>query len=118
MIQPSFAECSRLAKQGNLIPVYDVFPADLLTPVSAHLRIAEGARYAFQLESAEGGEKIARYTCRRSSRRGFPLCEWSVRTGNTRPADMGGKRPDHVPARTHGTLPSGASAWIAPVDCR
>jgi anthranilate synthase component I len=62
MIQPTFAEFSRLAKQGNLIPVYDVFSADLLTPVSAYLRIAQGARYSFLLESVEGGEKLARYT--------------------------------------------------------
>ena len=62
MIQPDFREFQRLAKQGNLIPVYDVFPADLLTPVSAYLRIAQGARYSFLLESVEGGEKIARYT--------------------------------------------------------
>src|SRR5215467_8878111 len=62
MIQPTFAEFSRLAKQGNLIPVYDVFSADLLTPVSAYLRIAQGARYSFLLESVEGGEKIGRYT--------------------------------------------------------
>ena len=62
MIQPDFREFQRLAKQGNLIPVYDVFPADLLTPVSAYLRIAQGSRYSFLLESVEGGEKIARYT--------------------------------------------------------
>jgi len=62
MIQPDFREFQRLAKQGNLIPVYDVFPADLLTPVSAYLRIAQGARYSFLLESVEGGERIARYT--------------------------------------------------------
>src|SRR5437870_7981988 len=62
MIQPSFAEFQRLSKQGNLIPVYDVFSADLLTPVSAYLRIAQGARHSFLLESVEGGEKIARYT--------------------------------------------------------
>jgi anthranilate synthase component 1 len=62
MIQPDFREFKRLAKQGNLIPVYDVFSADLLTPVSAYLRIAQGARYSFLLESVEGGEKIARYT--------------------------------------------------------
>ena len=62
MIRPDFREFQRLAKQGNLIPVYDVFPADLLTPVSAYLRIAQGARYSFLLESVEGGERIARYT--------------------------------------------------------
>jgi anthranilate synthase component 1 len=62
MIQPSFAQFQKLAKQGNLIPVYDVFSADLLTTVSAYLRLAQGARYSFLLESVEGGEKIARYT--------------------------------------------------------
>ena len=62
MIQPTFREFQRLAKLGNLIPVYDLFPADLLTPVSAYLRLAQGARYSFLLESVEGGEKIARYT--------------------------------------------------------
>jgi anthranilate synthase component 1 len=62
MIQPDFYEFQRLAKQGNLIPVFDVFSADLLTPISAYLRIAQGARYSFLLESVEGGEKIARYT--------------------------------------------------------
>jgi len=62
VIQPAFREFQRLAKQGNLIPVYDILPADLLTPVSAYLRIAQGARYSFLLESVEGGEKIARYT--------------------------------------------------------
>jgi anthranilate synthase component 1 len=62
VIQPDFREFQRLAKQGNLIPVYDVLPADLLTPVSAYLRVAQGARHSFLLESVEGGEKIARYT--------------------------------------------------------
>jgi anthranilate synthase component I len=62
MIQPSFREFERLAKRGNLIPVYDIFSADLLTPVSAYLRVSQGARYSFLLESVEGGEKIARYT--------------------------------------------------------
>src|SRR3974377_468834 len=62
MIQPSFQEFQRLARHGNLIPVYDVFSADLLRPVSAYLRLARGSRYSFLLESVEGGEKIARYT--------------------------------------------------------
>ena len=62
MIQPDFKTFSRLARQGNLVPVYDTFTADLLTPVGAHLRLAHGAKYSFLLESVEGGEKIARYT--------------------------------------------------------
>jgi anthranilate synthase component 1 len=36
--------------------------ADLLTPVSAFLAIAEGEPDAFLLESVEGGERIGRYT--------------------------------------------------------
>ena len=36
--------------------------ADLLTPVSAFLRVSQDAHSAFLLESVEGGEKIARYS--------------------------------------------------------
>jgi anthranilate synthase component 1 len=62
MIQPDFKTFSRLAREGNLVPVYDTFTADTLTPVSAYQRLAHDARYACLLESVEGGEKIARYT--------------------------------------------------------
>jgi anthranilate synthase component 1 len=62
MIQPDFKTFSRLAQQGNLVPVYDTYTADLLTPVGAHLRIARDAKYSFLLESVEGGETIGRYT--------------------------------------------------------
>jgi anthranilate synthase component I len=62
MIQPDFKTFRRLARQGNLVPVYDTFTADLLTPVGAFLRISRGAKYSFLLESVEGGETIARYT--------------------------------------------------------
>ena len=62
MIQPDFKTFSKLARQGNLVPVYETFTADLLTPVGAHLRLAHNAKYSFLLESVEGGENIARYT--------------------------------------------------------
>src|SRR6202162_4238054 len=62
MIQPDFNTFTKLARQGNLVPVYDTFTADLLTPVGAHLRLAHNAKYSFLLESVEGGENIARYT--------------------------------------------------------
>ena len=62
MIEPDFQTFCRLAKKGNLVPVYETFTADLLTPVGAYLRLARHARYACLLESVEGGEKIARYT--------------------------------------------------------
>lgn len=62
MIQPDYKSFCKLARSGNLVPVYETVAADLLTPVSAYLKLAARARYAFLLESVEGGEKIARYT--------------------------------------------------------
>ncbi len=62
MIQPDYSTFRRLARGGNLVPVYESFTADLLTPVGAYLRVARGAKYSFLLESVEGGETIARYT--------------------------------------------------------
>jgi len=62
MIEPDFKTFAGLARQGNLVPVYETYTADLLTPVGAYLRIARGAKYSFLLESVEGGENIARYT--------------------------------------------------------
>jgi anthranilate synthase component 1 len=62
MIQPDFKTFSRLARQGNLVPVYETYTADLLTPVGAYLRMARDAKYSVLLESVEGGETIGRYT--------------------------------------------------------
>ena len=58
---PSLEEVKELSKQGNLIPLYREINADLETPVSAYLKIAEGA-YSYLLESVEGGEQLARYS--------------------------------------------------------
>src|ERR1700716_4023382 len=62
MIRPDFKEFSRLARNATLVPVAKSISADLLTPVSAFLAIADGEPDAFLLESVEGGEKIGRYT--------------------------------------------------------
>jgi anthranilate synthase component 1 len=62
MLTPDFETFQRLAGEGNLVPVCEVFRADLLTPVGAYLRLAQKSRYACLLESVEGAEKIARYT--------------------------------------------------------
>jgi anthranilate synthase component I len=58
----SFDEFKDLARRGTFVPVYKEVVADLLTPVSAFLKIAEHSDYAFLLESVEGGEQIARYS--------------------------------------------------------
>ena len=62
MLQPDFEEFSRLARSATLVPVAKSVSADLLTPVSAFLAIAEKEPHAFLLESVEHGEQIGRYT--------------------------------------------------------
>ena len=52
----------RLSERGNFIPVYQQWPADLDTPVSAWYRVCRGQPYSFLLESVEGGERIGRYS--------------------------------------------------------
>ncbi len=58
----SFEEFTELARRGTFVPVCKEIVADLLTPVSAFLKIAEDADYAFLLESVEGGEHVGRYS--------------------------------------------------------
>jgi anthranilate synthase component 1 len=58
----SFEEFKELARRGTFVPVCKEIVADLLTPVSAFLKIAEHADYAFLLESVEGGEHVGRYS--------------------------------------------------------
>ncbi len=61
MYYPSEREFLKLAKQGNLIPVYREFIADMETPVSAFNKIDRG-KFAYLLESVEGGEHVGRYS--------------------------------------------------------
>ena len=58
----TFEQFQELARQGTFVPVYKEIVADLLTPVSAFLKIAEHSDYAFLLESVEGGEQVGRYS--------------------------------------------------------
>jgi anthranilate synthase component 1 len=58
----SFETFKELAQRGTFVPVCKEIVADLLTPVSAFLKIAEDADYAFLLESVEGGEHVGRYS--------------------------------------------------------
>ncbi len=61
MYYPELAEVKRLAKEGNLVPVYREIVADLETPVSAFLKINRNGN-SYLLESVEGGERLARYS--------------------------------------------------------
>ena len=62
MQQTTFDDFVELARRGTFVPVWKEIIADLLTPVSAFLKIAEHSDYAFLFESVEGGEQIARYS--------------------------------------------------------
>ena len=71
---PNFSGFRRLARQGTVVPVYRTVVADLLSPVSAFLKLApeafkgprmhgkQGVHHSFLLESVEGGERVGRYT--------------------------------------------------------
>jgi anthranilate synthase component I len=60
--QTSFEEFVELTRRGTFVPVVREIMADLLTPVSAFIKIAEHSDYAFLFESVEGGEQVARYS--------------------------------------------------------
>ena len=62
MKQTSFEEFVELTRRGTFVPVVKEIIADLLTPVSAFVKIAEHSDYAFLFESVEGGEQVARYS--------------------------------------------------------
>ena len=62
MKQTTLEEFVELARRGTFVPVVKEIMADLLTPVSAFLKIAEHSDYAFLFESVEGGEQVARYS--------------------------------------------------------
>ena len=58
----TFEEFKELAQRGTFVPVCKEIVADMLTPVSAFLKIAEHSDHAFLLESVEGGEQVGRYS--------------------------------------------------------
>jgi len=60
-ILPSPPDFAKLARQGNVIPVYTDLMADFETPVSAYAKLKDGGP-AYLLESVEGGENLNRYS--------------------------------------------------------
>ncbi|MBM7842964.1 anthranilate synthase component I [Herpetosiphon giganteus] len=62
MASPTFEQVQAWAAAGyTQCAVYRELVADLETPVSAYLKVAQG-HYSFLLESVEGGEQIGRYS--------------------------------------------------------
>src|SRR5262245_56916216 len=48
--------------QTRVIPVIEIMPADLLTPLGVFLTLSSESKNCFLLESVEGGETLARYS--------------------------------------------------------
>jgi anthranilate synthase component I len=61
-ITPSREEIHELFQQGDMVPVYRRLLADLETPVSVYLKLAQTGDVSFLLESVEGGEQVGRYS--------------------------------------------------------
>ena len=61
-IHPGFAEFERRYSAGAAQAVSTRLVADLETPVSAYLKIADGQPMSFLLESVEGGATRGRYS--------------------------------------------------------
>lgn len=51
-----------LAEKYNLIPVYEIITADLLTPVLAYAKLRQKGIQSFLLESVQGSLNMARYS--------------------------------------------------------
>ena len=62
MILPGKDEFMELAANHDVVPVARELYADLSTPISAFLALAQGADHAFLLESVVGGEQMGRYS--------------------------------------------------------
>ena len=61
-MEPEFASFARAYDSGRPQAIYTRLIADLETPVSAFLKLAEGRDNAFLLESVQGGETRGRYS--------------------------------------------------------
>lgn len=61
-VQPTRSHIHTLFQQGDLVPVYRTLLADLETPMSVYLKLAQTGAYSFLLESVEGGEQVGRYS--------------------------------------------------------
>lgn len=117
---PAARAFEKLAKTHTLVPVYRTVTADLETPVSAFLRIANEEPEAFLLESVEGGERVGRYTFI-----GIEPYKKMVSRGTAIVVEEGGRRREfegdifeelksalsgHTPARLAGLPPFTAGA--------
>src|SRR5947207_7547186 len=60
-IRPALDEARALARDHTVVPLRHTFIADTETPVSAYLKL-RGSGPSFLLESAEGGQRVGRWS--------------------------------------------------------
>src|SRR3954447_20978645 len=60
-IRPSLEEARALMRDHTVVPLRHTFIADTETPVSAYLKL-RGTGPSFLLESAEGGQRVGRWS--------------------------------------------------------
>ena len=60
--QPTLDKVRSITEPYTVVPIYREVRADLETPVSAYLKVAQDDEYSFLLESVEGGERQGRYS--------------------------------------------------------
>jgi anthranilate synthase component 1 len=97
MIEPDFAAFAQAYEAARGQAVYTRLIADLETPVSAFLKLAEGRRNAFLLESVQGGETRGRYSVI-----GFkPDLIWRCRNGRAEINDNALVAPDVFDSARH-----------------
>src|SRR5205814_9214459 len=60
-IRPGLDEARELAHDHTVVPLRHTFIADTETPVSAYLKL-RGSGPSFLLESAEGGQRVGRWS--------------------------------------------------------
>ncbi len=97
-ITPSREDIHQLFKQGDLVPVFRRLLADLETPVSVYLKLAQSSDISFLLESVEGGEHVGRYSFLGVNPKGLVTFKDNVMTrlknGETTTREL---RPDEDP---------------------
>lgn len=99
----------RLFDQGDLVPVYRALLADLETPVSVFLKLAQSGEPAFLLESVEGGEQVGRYSFLGVNPKGMIIAQDGAITqtlhGHTTTRSLApGEDPLHVLAHEFGRV--------------
>ncbi len=62
LVENEFVDLISQYGEAEVFPVVTRFPADLITPFGAYLKLAKDAEYSFLFESVEGGENLARYS--------------------------------------------------------